>query len=233
MQIEKSLSSEIVDSDGNLKPLKDVKYEFVKVPKTVINRRQEVVLAYDKQILQETLAGARNCLVDNVCDAILVKRGEEILSSLKCVGFLNAPQTNENHLGYGRLYLTKRASSGAKSYPNYRLFYYCYGITSKATSHESSEVRSSQWIEFFEDYLLVNVVSKRGFASSLEHQNERNLKSDFISISMDDVFSAFHRVDDYTDIKARHLHENVHTFHFRLGKFRHSKCPRMTHKLAQ
>ena len=54
MQAEKSFSAEIVDPNGQPKLLKDIKFEFVKIPTSVVARRQEVVLAYDKQIFQET-----------------------------------------------------------------------------------------------------------------------------------------------------------------------------------
>jgi hypothetical protein len=79
----------------------------------------------------KTLRQDNYILENDVCDDILTRNGEEVISRLQCVGILNAPQTGEDHFGDCRLYLTKSKihhnnEDQTSSLATYRSFIFLY-----------------------------------------------------------------------------------------------------------
>ena len=131
----------------------------VKVFDSVVEARKKRILATDKECFEKARERVY-CGDRNICEDTIKRYGDEIIATMRCVALLNAPQTNTDFRGEGKLYLTRRKCKPRPTPPaekpipgvppvpvepviqreySYRLFYYYYG---EDPSHRSVEKAS-------------------------------------------------------------------------------------------
>lgn len=204
MQNELGISA-VVREDGKVSKLKGTKYEYIHVPPSVVDGRVERILANEQEVLTKTREN-NYYMPDNTCDDIITKHGEEILCKIRCVAILNSPQTEQDHHGDCRLYLTRHKRDDIIFH---RIYFYAYGEAARYEAEESTEVVHKQWVELFENMTLLNVHEKYGLESHWTHTARRDVLAEFLTVSLDDVLSLHHRVCDYTEMRVFAKNDNV------------------------
>jgi hypothetical protein len=130
--------------------------------------------------------------------------GEEVLTTLNCVAFLNAPQAYKNLQGQCRLYLTRKkvvktSSETGASTENYayRLFFYAYQESPSFDASDSYSDFQGAWC----DILKCKPRRTSDYDVELQEHAHRAVRAAFVSVSIDDLMSVHHEVHDSVDMK--------------------------------
>ena len=175
----------------------------IKVPKSVVQDRVRRIVYLDTAASAETARSLVSCLEDNRCEKLIKKNGETILLTVRCVAFLNAPQSIEDHIGDGRLYLTKSASpDGTKV--KHRLYFYSYADTpNQHYEEETKSEKSKTFPTFFdEDHVILSKLNET-ISKTVKENIKRTVEGAFLSLSLEDLIGAYHTLSDFTEIRSK------------------------------
>eukprot|EP01036_Dinobryon_divergens_P028801 gene28801-37807_t len=174
---------------------------LIEVPESVVKDRVRRIVHLDTAASAETARSLVSCLEDNRCEKLIKKNGETILLTIRCVAFLNAPQSNEDHIGDGRLYLTKSASPD-ETKVKHRLFFYSYADTpNQHYEEETTSKKSRSPPTFFdEDHVILSKLNET-ITKTVTENIERTVEGAFLSLSLEDLIGAYHTLSDFTEIQ--------------------------------
>jgi hypothetical protein len=187
------------DQEDESKPLL-MQSQFIKVPASVVQDRVQRIVKLDAAAT-DAARSLSSCLEDNKCEKLIQKNGETVILTVRCVAFLNAPQSNEDHIGDGRLYITKSATSDGKKV-KHRLYFYSYGESPDLFYEENSTSVSFLRNTYFEgDHVMISKLST-GFEKTVQERMKRSAEGVFLSLSLDDLIGAYHTLSDQTQLKS-------------------------------
>lgn len=179
-----------------------------KVGERIVEARQKRITENDKNCAEKAREKVY-CGDRNICEEAIERYGDEIIATMKCVAILNSPQTNADHKGQGKLYLTKRkvvsqepkGKEREKEKTAYRLYYYSYGENPMHRSVERTSDVFGQALEIMEDNTLLKISAGSLIKVSTDDNSHRGAQGVFVSLALDDLISAHHRVSDTTEMR--------------------------------
>lgn len=204
----------------------------VKVFDSVVEARKKRIVDSDRQCFEKARERVY-CGDRNICEEAIKRYGDEIIATMNCVALLNAPQTNTDFRGDGKLYLTRRKSKplsfptsleSSKNPPHepymqreytYRLFYYYYGEDPSHRSVEKASDVFDQILKCFENDVILQVSAGSTTKVTTEDNAHRGALGAFVTLSLDDLIAAHHRVSDTTDMRrfvdseAKHYQDSI------------------------
>ena len=190
------------DSEDESKPLLIAlkKSQFIKVPASVVQDRFQRIVKLDAAAT-DAARSLSPCLEDNKCEKLIQKNGETVILTVRCVAFLNAPQSNEDHIGDGRLYVTKSATSDGKKV-KHRLYFYSYGESPDLFYEENSKSKRKLRNTFFEgDHVIISKLGT-SFKKTVKEKMIRSAEGVFLSLSLEDLIGAYHTLSDQTKLRS-------------------------------
>lgn len=190
---------------------KEAKQEIV--PEEIIADRQRRIIELDGK----SLKAARNkvsCLdagiieksIANWGDQLqeLAKRGEEVLTTLNCAGFLNAPQCYKDLQGECKLFLTRRKIPDTDKF-YYRLWFYSYeeipstDASDMYTQHSLAK-KHACWDTLWRALICHQEPRRKEFNMKINDTSRRLVNGAFISINLEDILAVHHQVNDITNM---------------------------------
>lgn len=207
-RINGTINPEFVDVNAKIqfvKTLNGDRSKF-KVGERIVEARQKRITEHDKECAEKSREKVF-CGDRNICEEAIQRYGDEIIGTMKCVAILNAPQTHADHKGAGKLYLTKRKvtplekGKDTKEKTSYRLFYYSYGEDPSYKSVEKTSDLFGQALELMEENTLLKIRAGSVIKVTTEDSSFRGAQGIFVSLALDDLISAHHRVSDTTEMR--------------------------------
>ena len=212
--------SNLFDSDDYdvSKPLL-LQSQLIKCPSRVVQQQVQRIIKMDENCTEKVRD--KVCLQNDACQKVIEQNGETILITLRCVAFLNAPQSNEDHLGDSRLFLTRHSTNGNVFH---RLYFYSYGEAPSLTTKEvaKSQDKFNLFNFFEEDHFIVGRASSR-LDKKVTEEIKRSATGNFVSLSLADVISLHHTCSDYAEIKS---FSSAHSYAESTVKFGNYSCLR-------